>query len=283
MPTDRKYGWRPDVPDFRDKVCKITISTEQLPSRVDLREGCPYVYNQGQLGSCTGQAIAGAHQFEQIKQKLAHIFDPSRLFIYYNERDMEGTIDEDAGAMIRDGIKSVVKIGVCPESMWPYSDDSNAFKKRPTQECFDNAVNHQVTSYERVVPTENGIKSVLASGNPIVCGISIYESFESQVATRTGIIPMPSQRERLLGGHAVVIVGYDDAIQKFIMRNSWGPAWGDKGYFYLDYAYLTNSNLSDDFWTIKMVEDEDVCNTTTTTVTIQQKKSWFDWFRRIFG
>src|SRR2546430_400903 len=118
-----RYGWVPDLPDHRDHMYSApTHVLKALPPKVDLRPNCPPVLNQGQLGSCTANAIANAHRFDQIKLGRKDHFLPSRLFIYYNERAMEGTIDSDAGAMIRDGIKSIAKLGACPETLWPYSN-----------------------------------------------------------------------------------------------------------------------------------------------------------------
>ena len=114
------YGWKPDLPDHRDLLYSAPIvALQKLPAKVDLSNGCPPVYDQGQLGSCTANAISAALQFDQKKQKLKSVM-PSRLFIYYNERDIEGTVNQDSGAMIRDGIRSVNKLGSCPEKMWPY-------------------------------------------------------------------------------------------------------------------------------------------------------------------
>ena len=285
MSQIRKYGWKPDIPDQRDRVCKMSLRQEQLPPIVDLRSQFTFdPYDQLSLGSCTAQGIGACHQFNQVKQKL-DVFNPSKLFIYFNERAMEGTINEDAGAMIRDGIKSVVAQGVCSEDMWSYSDDSIKFRQKPPKDCYDSAIKHQALVYERVDNRIiNNIKSVLAQGYPIVCGIALYESFESRKVATTGIVPMPDPNERMIGGHAVVCVGYDDTKQHWIMRNRWGN-WGDKGYFYLPYNYLTNPNLADDFWVIKFVEDEDMNTDTTTTMTTtakRRKKSFFEWLISLF-
>ena len=120
MPINRKYGWAPDLPDHRDHLYSAPQPIlAKLSPKKSVQAGCPPVYDQGQLGSCTANAIAGAMQFEQKKQELT-VFAPSRLFVYYNERDMEGTVNSDAGAQIRDGVKSVADLGVCPETEWPY-------------------------------------------------------------------------------------------------------------------------------------------------------------------
>ena len=244
------YGWMPDVPDHRDLVYAAARITT-LPPSVDLRPGCPPVYDQGQLGSCTANAIAAAIQFEQIRQKEPKPFAPSRLFIYYNERVMEHTVGQDAGAQIRDGMKSVNHIGACPETDWPYV--ITKFAQKPPTRAFKDARLGKALSYQRVVQTLDQMKGCLASGLPIVLGISVYESFESQQVARSGIVPMPPISEKLLGGHAILAVGYNDAEQRFVMRNSWGTSWGMQGHFTIPYAYLTDSNLCDDLWMIQMV------------------------------
>jgi len=248
------YGWLPDLPDARDHLYAAPIATlKKLPTVVDLRSKFPPPYDQGQLGSCTGNAIAGAVQFGRRKQKQKPDFNPSRLFIYYNERAIEGTINVDSGAQIRDGIKSVVKQGVCPEKIWPYQ--VGIFTKKPSTIAYGQASKYQVTSYSRLTQTLTQLKGCLASGYPFVFGFTVYESFESAQTAKSGIMPMPQASEKVLGGHAVVAVGYDEASQRFIIRNSWGPGWGKRGYFTMPYAYITESNLADDFWTIRLVED----------------------------
>jgi len=208
------------------------------------------VYDQSSLGSCTAQAIAAAIEFDRKKQGLPD-FIPSRLFVYYNERVMEHTVYSDAGAQIRDGIKSVAKIGVCSENEWPY--DIAQFATRPPAQCYTDALKDRALFYQRVQRDLTQMKACLASGNVFVFGFSVYSSFESQDVAGRGIVPMPLPNEQLLGGHAVVAVGFDDAKQRFTCRNSWSDQWGIKGYFEMPYAYLMNSQLSSDFWVIKTV------------------------------
>lgn len=245
--TKRMYGWRPDLPDHRDHLYSAPLAGVVLPVKVDLRPGCPAPYDQGQLGSCTANAIAGALEFDQIKQKLPEA-TPSRLFIYYNERVMEHSVSEDAGAAIRDGVKSVNKQGACAELLWSY--DISQFTTKPSVTCYTAAKQHRTVSYQRVLQNLTQLKSCLASGYPVIFGFTVYESFESNAVANTGIVPMPGYHESVLGGHAVLCVGYDDASQRFIVRNSWGT-WGDGGYCYMPYAYLLSSSLASDFWTIK--------------------------------
>ena len=249
----RGYGWMPDLPDHRDQLYAAPAPMRGvLPTKVDLRSKCPPVYDQGQLGSCTGNGIAGAHQFDQMKQGGPKPFAPSRLFIYYNERVMEGTVQSDAGAQIRDGIKSVAKQGVCPETEWPYN--VGQFATKPSAQAFTDAAKYKAVQYQRVPRILSQMKGCLASGFPWVLGFTVYDSFESQQVAQSGVVPMPGPTEKVLGGHCVVAVGYDDSKQAFIMRNSWGTGWGMNGYFTMPYAYLLDVNLSDDFWTIRLVQ-----------------------------
>jgi C1A family cysteine protease len=288
--TNKRYGWIPDLPDQRDFVYAAPVGVvRKLPAKTDLRAQCPPVYDQGELGSCTANAIGAAHEFDQLRQSAeskahgerpeeqsaesrAHgeglgrqsatrhapcsmrpaPFIPSRLFVYYNERVMEGTVDEDSGAMLRDGVKSIAKQGVCPETQWPYV--LKKYRTRPGPECYRVGLKNQALTYYRVQQTLAQFQGCLAAGYPFVFGFSVYESFESAAVARTGKAPLPKRTEHLIGGHAVMAVGYDDAQKRFLVRNSWGAGWGLKGYFTLPYDYLLNKDLATDFWTIRLVE-----------------------------
>lgn len=250
----QKYGWVPDLPDARDHMFLGDVMPVQvLPAHVDLTPSCPPVYDQGSIGSCTANAIAGAIEYDLLKQKLPD-FTPSRLFIYYSERQIEGTINTDSGAMIRDGIKSVNSIGACHETLCPY--DVNQFTVKPSPSAYADALQHKAVSYKRIYNNMSPslMKLSLANGIPFVFGFTVYDSFESQPVAQTGVVPMPDMaHEQVLGGHATLAVGYDDPSERVIARNSWGPNWGNKGYFTIPYAYLTNPNLADDFWAVQIV------------------------------
>ncbi|MDT5165926.1 MAG: hypothetical protein QOC88_2820 [Mycobacterium sp.] len=256
----RGYGWRPQLPDSRDFAYAPRLTS--LPPEHDLRPQMPPIYDQGQLGSCTGNAIAGAMEYERDRQGLTD-FVPSRLFVYYNERALEGTVSNDSGAQIRDGIKVVNTEGVCPETLWPY--DIGMFAVKPPKRCYVAATKDTAVQYE-AIHTLGGLKDAIASNLPVVFGFTVYESFESQAVAQTGVVPLPDPRhEKPVGGHAVVAVGYSDPKNHLIVRNSWGASWGDHGYFYMPYQYLTGSrasadstpvnhaHLASDFWAIQAV------------------------------
>jgi C1A family cysteine protease len=256
------YGWRPDKPDARDiafnprtaaKARGLAMAGKPLP-RVDLRESgfMPPIYDQGNLGSCTGNGSAGAFEYEQRRQGLTDYL-PSRLFIYYNERAIEGTIGEDAGAEIRDALKVLARLGAPHETLWPY--DINRFAERPPQPAFDDGIAHQCLTYARVPVTTTGVKSALCAGVPVVIGFTVYESFED---TPPGGVVVPDKGQ-IIGGHCVCIVGYETLKTHrnkvyAIVRNSWGTSWADAGYCYMPLAWLCNTNNADDFWAVQQVE-----------------------------
>ncbi|MFM7011809.1 MAG: C1 family peptidase [Betaproteobacteria bacterium] len=238
-----RFGWRPDLPDARDKLYRARVM--RLPARVDLRAGCSAIEDQATLSSCVGNALAGAIEFNDNTPDGKYS-DRSRLFIYWNARDLIRATHEDAGCYIRDGIKSLAKHGVCDEAAWPYK--ASRVLDKPPRAAYTHAKKSVIKSYERIVDLA-GIKSALARGFPVTFGFSVYDSFVSEYVAKTGLMPMPSSDERMQGGHAVLAVGYDDANKRLIVRNSWGTVWGDKGYCYMPYAYITPS-LSDDFWVV---------------------------------
>ena len=246
------YGWVRDLPDARDFLYAAPLIRfpQGLPPAIDLRNECPPIYDQGQLGSCTGNGVAGAIEFDLRKQGSKD-FIPSRLFIYYNERVMEHTVSQDSGAQVRDGIKSVATLGAPPETDWPY--DIAKFAERPPATAYADAKQDLVSAYSRVSQSLPQMQGCLAEGYPFVFGFTVYESFESQDVADRGVVPMPSPGENVVGGHCVVAVGYDNSKRMFIIRNSWGPDWGIKGYCMMPYEYLLDPHLASDFWTIRSV------------------------------
>ena len=241
-----KYGWKKQQPDHRDFLFPID-TTVKLPSTVNMISQCPPIWDQGQLGSCVSNSVAAAIEFDIKKQKEVD-FMPSRLFIYYNGRFVEGTVSQDSGLSVRDGIKVVNTYGVCTEVLFPYNIKN--FTKKPSTSCYTQALLHKSVKYQAINQDLTSLQTVLASGYPIVFGASIYTSFESDNVTKTGIVPMPGKNEQLLGGHCLLIVGYINSNKRFIIRNSWGISCGDKGYYYMPYDYILNPNLSSDFWVI---------------------------------
>ncbi len=257
----QQFGWLPDAPDARDHLYSAPMAVS-LPRQFDLRDhyGCPPVYDQKKLGSCTANALAAALQFERMRQNLPRsLAIPSRLFIYFNERRITDTTASDCGAQLRDGIKSIASQGACFEgatkSDWPYV--VRAFKRAPRTVCYQTALENRAISYSRLNQTVDQMRLCLASGYPFVFGFSVYESFPNlqlkRLRRQTGDVPLPGAGERVIGSHAVMGVGYDDDTQRFTVRNSWGKAWGRRGYCYMPYAYLANRGLASDFWTIRLV------------------------------
>ena len=257
--NNAKYHWVRDPFDIRDKPYQL-VSLSTTPTRVDLRQYASTIEDQGNLGSCTGNAIAGA--IELIDRKTQNKpLEISRLFIYYQERVLEGTVYFDSGAYIRDGIKACYTYGAPLETLWPYN--VNKFTTRPSIFAYNDALNRRVTGYAKCANFA-AVKNAVAAGTPVIIGFNVYASFEGAWGniphgqTGSGMMPYPNTNtEQLLGGHAVCLVGYDDNLNggRFIARNSWGTGWGDNGYFYMPYQVIQNTSMSSDFWTISGVRN----------------------------
>ena len=256
---DRTYGWSRDTPDERDHHVRFTRDhanyIDGIPN-VDLTSKCPPVYDQGKLGSCVENGVAFAYQYDEMKQKNTDVFMPSRLYVYYNVRSKMGTIDEDSGSTVRDGVKSVNKLGVCEEKDWPY--DISKFTDKPTDECYVEGKKAHTLSYKRVEQSLEQLQLALSNDHPVVFGFKVYESFESPEVAKTGIMPYPKPDEKVLGGHCVALVGFDNETKRFKVRNSWGSEWGDNGYFYMPYNFALNGSQASDFWVINKVTNPDM-------------------------
>lgn len=233
------YGYRPDLGDPRDH--RYARSGVARPASVDLRPQFPPCWNQGELGSCTAFALTGAMAF------LHPGFEGSQLWLYYQERLLEGSVEQDSGAEIRDGIKVLASLGLPPEKDWPYH--VSKFRMRPPAACAADAKTDLISSYQRLAG-EDDYLDCLASGSPFVVGITVFESFESDEVARTGNVPMPGAGEQPAGGHAICVVGYTEA-GDYIVRNSWDTDWGMSGYFTLPRAYLASADLATDAWVVR--------------------------------
>jgi C1A family cysteine protease len=250
----RRYTWHPDLHDQRDRVFERG-TVAPLPDMVDLRPDCPPVDDQGDLDACTANAwVAAFHVLDLANGNPMH--NGSRLYLYYNQRALRGNQTQDCGAFIRDGAMALAKQGLCPESQWPY--DLSKFATRPTVDCYLEGMSRPALIYSRVNQIEIDLCTALAQGHSIVFGFTVYQSFETATVLRTGMVPLPEGHEKTLGGHAALVVGYNQGKKLFTVRNSWGPDWGDRGYCYFPFSYLLNAGLAQDFWIIQVLPDLDI-------------------------
>lgn len=242
------FGWIPDHPDKRDHYVAVHAPTK-LPRAADVLKYEVAIGDQGQLGSCTAWAVLAAYRNQEMEQKGASA-DLAELAHYYWTRELQGNVGEDGGASIRNAIKAAVKRGVCDEALHPYVVEN--FKRAPSAAAVADALKSRVMSYARVPQTGQALKEQIVRANPVVFGWSVYEKAIA-AAGKTGEMTMPARRERMLGGHATVIVGYDDARGDYLIRNSWGKRWGQDGYFWMPQEFAHDSGYASDFWTITAV------------------------------
>jgi C1A family cysteine protease len=265
----RSYGWKKPAQKPKELHKFAIARTNALIRKLDLSPLMPPVYNQGELGSCTANAIAGAYEYCEMKENEKSEFTPSRLFIYYLERSKEGTIGEDDGGQISDGVAVVHTIGVCPENatsvysaseVWPY--DVAKFAEKPPQACYAIAAKHRSVKYKPIPQIISHIKQSIINGFPVIFGFQVYSSFEGDQIASDGILHLPQPSEQIVGGHAILCTAFDD---DFVIdgkagavkiRNSWGADWGLAGYFWMPYDYITNPDLADDFWSVLQTVDQ---------------------------
>jgi C1A family cysteine protease len=232
----------------------VPAVTGTRPVHTDLKSKIKQPYDQGDIGSCTANAISMALLMLEHGTPLEG-FSPSRLYLYVKERLAElqsGTQLSDSGADAADGLSILMKSGVCSEAVWPY--DTAKVDTIPPHQCDLDAAKHKIAAIGTVAkPNVTGTALVdaiahsILSGIPVLIGITVYDSFESETVAQTGNVPMPSDDDQEVGGHEVLIVGYDDAAKQFLLINSWGANWGLQGYFHMPYEYITNPDLTSEF------------------------------------
>jgi len=249
----RSYGWvRPAADEVPEKVFSLPHAGP-LPPACDLLAPAPGVpglpFDQGQLGSCGPNAAGAAVMLARARAGLAPLPPPSRLFVYYTTRALMGTTRQDSGVSNTLMFRALRQSGWCAEPLWPY--DVSRFRQRPPAAAYAAAAENKVADAAAVGMSLAALKTCLAvARQPVVVGFEVFPSFETPEVDRTGDVPMPARGEEPVGGHDVLVVGYDDARQRFRFLNSYGPGWGAKGFGTLPYAYLTSPALAGDFWTI---------------------------------
>lgn len=246
----RRFGWVREHPDPRDKFYAEYFPEEaegKLPIRANNSQFRSHIEDQKNAGSCTGHAVTSVTEAHYNKAGLPFV-ELSRLFPYWGARSLEGTTQWDAGAYIRDVCKFIFTFGLCNEALWPYGDSLKQIQKKPSKAAFQNATLRKGFPYYSIIGLQQ-LKTNIAAGYDAIIGITVYESFMTNAVANTGNVPMPNLKtERPLGGHAIMVDGYDDVLGGLICVNSWGTGWGRSGEFTLPYGFITNPDLSDDFW-----------------------------------
>lgn len=247
--TPRRYGCRRDTRDPRDHEFKLkAVRATPLPPAMDHRRYMPPVQTQGDLGSCVANALTSALRWH-VNLSGGPDTALSRLQAYYFTREIEHTVDSDAGCEIRNAVKAVKKYGVANESLWPY--DESKYKVRPPKAVLDKSWMWSALTYERVTVNVRSIKEALCLG-PVIFGVTLFSSFEGEDVERTGVVPMPDvETEGMVGGHAMLLVGYGQRRGYYTVANSWGPEWGDEGYCYMPEKYVASTDFGGDYWMVQ--------------------------------
>ena len=251
-----------ESPDPRDFVRKY--NGEEIPSiekhpKADLRKYINHVYNQRRISCCSANVLCAAYglelkrQAEFMNNSYLH-FDPSCLFVYYNSRMYDGTTGENAGVSFCNALKAMNELGVCRESLWPY--DRLKLADKPSSACYEDAIGNTIFKYEHIIQNIHQFRACLKEGFSFAFGFELYESFHCQENRKKGMMPIPSDEEiqstkPIL--HGVLAVGYDDNTECITVLNSWGKKFGDKGYFYMPYKYISEPKRAFDFWKIAKI------------------------------
>ena len=227
------------------------MASERIPSRIDLRGHCTPVEDQGKIGSCTANAVVGALEYHQVV--AGHeIVDLSRLFVYYNARRLGDSEQQDTGATINHVMAATLAYGACPEHMWPYQNAM--WKTRPTDDCYAAARQYGAVHFARTALGPD-CKAAVASGLPVVFGISLPGQMLMVEGAQTGRIQKPiGGWLEGGGGHAMLIVGYDDTRNAWLVRNSWGTSYGEQGHVWIDYEVMAHYAWPSEYWTIGEIE-----------------------------
>jgi papain like protease len=232
--------------DFR-----TVFRNDSVPEKVDLRDCCTAVEDQGHIGSCTANAAVGAIEYH-YKKRDGRAPDLSRLFVYFNSRRMRGEVMLDNGAQIREAMASLIAFGACREDLWPYNPE--LFSAEPPKDAYNDAQTHEAIQYARVDGSQGAI-AALAKGLPVVFGCVIPQRCYEE-ATTTGLIPRPMLGEPVMGGHSMLIVGYDKGDRTFLVRNSWGEGWGERGYCRIPFDVMDACTRPEDFWVVAELEKQ---------------------------
>jgi C1A family cysteine protease len=238
----KKYSVRKDRSDWRDRIYNFKLA--DLRESVDLRKWASPIENQLHLGSCAGQAVVGAYELLLNKQYPDQFVDLSRLFVYYNARLLENTVDEDSGVYLRDAVKAVKQYGVCTELQWPYVIEN--YKMPPGINSYVEARHRTIKEYRRITNLNQMLDAINADC-PVVFGTQVYDSFENLNLGDT-VLPMPQDTENILGAHAMCMVGYDRPKRLLLARNSFGVNWCINGYCWIPFDYADDNFM--DMWTI---------------------------------
>lgn len=247
---DRKYKLLPSV--IEEPLQETYSDHEIKQSSIDLRKNFSKIKNQGQQGSCLAFALTSIFEYMMKVNKQTEC-DLSEAFLYYNARNMDDNNDvstkEDTGSRFKPAMDSLIKYGISLEKFWPYNDE--VYSNKPTREAYKDAENRKLIKAVNVNGNSNAIKSALSDGYPVAVSLTLCPSFYNNGA----YITVPSKEEIddikenvnksdvILRCHAMVIVGYSEDLKMFLVRNSWGDNWGDKGYCYIPYAYIDNNDL----------------------------------------